>query len=168
MPRGPFPAHGDARSVQVDLRPECSDRLGSLPDGFQATGNAYQVEATYEPGRDPVRLLHPGLQLQALLVYPALVNAHASDRALSSSPDGKVWTKLDTLDTPNLLQVQGSAPTLGYLLAGAKIQPLSPGISSSSGGVPRPWLLIAGAILLLALAFGALARSRRGKETPRR
>jgi hypothetical protein len=50
---------------------------------------------------------------------------------------------------------------LGFLVAGARIEPPT----SSFGGRSREtWLLVGGAVLIVALTFAAYARGRRGSD----
>jgi hypothetical protein len=62
------------------------------------------------------------------------------------------------------VQVQGTVPSIGELLVGQKQEAIVTGTPapSSSGGFPRAWLLVVGALVIVALAFAAYARRRRG------
>jgi len=156
-----FPPHPGARSVSVMAQPVCASKFGALPGGLTATGNAYQVAATYEPGGDPVTKL--AFSAVGILVYPVSPTLHTTDHTLFLSPDGKTWQKLDSTDVPGLVQVQATVPSLGYLLVGQHQQAIGPsasGGSSGGGSIPTTWLLVAGAVLLVALAFAANARRR--------
>ncbi len=74
------------------------------------------MEATYEPGGrpDPSAGQEP---LEAILVYPLPPNAHATTRAVVSSPDGQAWRVSEGTDSPAIQQVEGPVETLGYVAA---------------------------------------------------
>ena len=158
-----FPPHPGAKSVDVKATPECASQVTGLPNGLSATGNVYQLAATYEPGGDPVtKLTFPPV---AILVYPVQPTLHTTNHTLFLSTDGKTWQAQDSTDVPGLVQVQGTVPSIGELLVGQKQEAIvtgTPGPTSSSGGFPRAWLLVVGAVVIVALAFAAYARRRRG------
>ncbi|MFL5737694.1 MAG: hypothetical protein ACJ76P_10180 [Actinomycetota bacterium] len=162
-----FPPHPGAHTIDVQATPQCTSKAGPLPNGLTATGNMYQVTATYEPGGDPVTTL--AFSAVGILVYPVQPTLHTTGHTLLLSPDAKTWQSLDSTDVPGLVQVQGSVPSLGYLIVGQHQEALTtgtpsssaPSSSSSSGGFPNAWLLVVGAVVILALAFAAYSRSRR-------
>ena len=156
-----FPPRQGARTVDVKATPQCASKVDGLPGGLVATGNVYRLAATYEPGGDPVKRL--AFSPVAILVYPAQPTLHTTDHTLFLSSDAKTWQSLDSTDVPGLVQVQGAVPSIGYLVVGQKQQPIVTGTPapSSSGGFPRAWLLIAGAVVIVALAFAAYSRRRR-------
>jgi hypothetical protein len=159
-----FPPHPGAHTIDVQATPQCTSKAGPLPNGLTATGNMYQVTATYQPGGDPVTTL--AFPAVGILVYPVQPTLHTTGHTLLLSPDAKRWQSLDSTDVPGLVQVQGSVPSFGYLIVGQHQQALATGTPSSSsapssGGFPNAWLLVVGAVVILALAFAAYARSQR-------
>jgi hypothetical protein len=159
-----FPAHQGAHTVDISATPECASSVGGLPNGLVATGNVYRITATYQPGGDPVtRLAFPPV---AILVYPVQPTLHTTDHTLFLSGDGKTWQSIDSTDVPGLVQVQGTVPSLGDLVVGQKQEALvtATPAPSASGGFPRAWLLVAGAVVILALAFFAYTRNRSRSE----
>ena len=159
-----FPPHRGAHTVDVKATPQCASQVEGLPSGLVATGNVYRLSATYEPGGDPVsKLTFPAV---GILVYPVQPTLHTTNHTLFLSPDGKTWQSLDSTDVPGLVQVQASVPSIGDLVVGQKQESIvtATPAQSSPGGFPRAWLLVAGALVLVALAFAAYSRSHRGRS----
>jgi hypothetical protein len=156
-----FPPHPGAKSVDITATPQCAPSVDGLPNGLVATGNIYQLSATYEPGGDSVKKL--AFSAVGILVYPVQPTLHTTNHTLFLSADGKTWQAIDSTDVPGLVQVQGTVPSLGSLLVGQKQEAIVTGTPapSSSGGFPRSWLLVVGAVVIVALAFAAYSRSRR-------
>jgi hypothetical protein len=155
-----FPPHPGAHTVDVSATPACASKVTGLPNGLHATGNVYHLTATYEPGGDPVKKL--AFSAVGILVYPVQPTVHTTDHTLFLSADAKTWQSLDSTDVPGLVQVQATVPSIGYLVVGQKEQSLVTATpAQSSGGFPRTWLLVVGAVVIVALAFAAYARSRR-------
>ncbi|MFL5767261.1 MAG: hypothetical protein ACJ758_05380 [Actinomycetota bacterium] len=157
-----FAQHAGANTVDVKATPECASKVSGLPNGLQPTGNIYRLTATYQPGGDPVsRLAFPAV---GILVYPVQPTLHTTDHTLFLSSDAKTWQALDSTDVPGLVQVQGTVPSLGYLIVGQKQDAIvtgTPAPTASSGGFPRAWLLVVGAVVIVALAFAGYTRNRR-------
>jgi hypothetical protein len=156
-----FPPHPGAHFVDVSATPACASKVTGLPNGLHATGNAYHLTATYQPGGDPVEKL--AFSAVGILVYPVQPTLHTTDHTLLLSSDAKTWQSLDSTDVPGLVQVQATVPSIGYLVVGQKEQPLVSATASpqSPGGFPRTWLLVVGAVVIVALAFAAYSRRRR-------
>jgi hypothetical protein len=158
-----FPPHPGAHAVDVKAAPSCASHVTGLPNGLVATGNVYTITATYEPGGDPVTKLAFGPV--GIMVYPVQPTLHTTNHTMLLSTDGgKTWQSLDSTDVPGLVQVQATVTALGELVVGQKQESLvsaTPAPGSSSGGFPRAWLLVAGALVLVALAFLAVTRGRR-------
>jgi hypothetical protein len=160
MPEGIFAPRRGATGVLVVAEPVDPAALPPLPGRLEATGNAYRISATYEPGSEAIASLRSSAS--ALLLYPVVVNLHATDHTLFLSPDGKSWQILRTIDTPNLVQAQASVPALGYLVVGAHLQPIA-SAAPAGGGIPGTWLLIAGAFLILGLEFAFYSLRERSR-----
>jgi hypothetical protein len=164
MRAGLFPSQPGAKDVLVVAKPMDPAKYPPLPNGLQVLGNAYTISAAYEPGSDRVkRLSFPAV---GILTYPIAVNLHTTDHTLFLSTDGKSWQAINSTDVPGLTQVQGTVPALGTLAVGARVEqvqngPASPTPATTGGGIPRSWLLIAGAVLILLLAGAAVAARRR-------
>ena len=78
----------EAGQIEVSLTVDPVDpaTLGSPGAGVTIFGNAYRLQATYQPSGDRAKLVLP---LDAVLIYPVTPNLHASVHQLSTSPDGQ-------------------------------------------------------------------------------
>jgi hypothetical protein len=162
MPAGVFSPEPDGSSVLVRATPECASALAPLPDGFRPTGNAYRLEARYQPGGAPVAHLNGPLLVVA--VYSVAPTIHSTQRTLFFSPDGRTWEPLHTTDTPASVELQGSVPAFGYVVTGAMLESIVSAPAARSSTSARIWLLLVGAVLIVALAFVAFARRRRASD----
>jgi len=161
---GSFAPRPGARSVDLDIQPECADKFPPLPSGLKAASNVYRLSATYKPGGPRVQELQPTDQpVTAVLTYSVVPTLHTSDHTVLFSKDGKSWQELQTTDMPSAVQVNAVVPSLGYLVVGQHQVPVVAGsrTATTSGGIPRSWLLVIGAVLIVALAVGAYVFGRR-------
>jgi len=165
---GAIPTQAGATSVHLTIDPLDPTTLGPLPNGLHVLGNAYRVQATYQPGGEPVtRLARTGL---LILVYPGLVT-HGKERSMMFAPDGKAWSKLQTTDdatnlqaSTNLERVNGDYEVAanGPVVVGS---PTPAGGSGGGGTSPVAWVVIGAAVVVA----GALVALRlRGRTSPER
>ena len=154
---GPAPG---AASVELRIDPVDPAELGAPGDGLEPFGNAYQVSATYRPGRTPV----PGLDrpLQAILVYPATSTLHANTHELLHSADGRTWQALESTDAPAQQQVEAQVPDLGYVMVAGVPSSVtaSPAPGAGGGTPPIAVALLVAAGVVLVIGLGLLVRGR--------
>ena len=108
-------------------------------------GNAYRLQATYQPSGDRVDLKLP---LDAILLYPvdaqpARVHPHSSTRR----PTGKTWTAQEGSDSLAQQQAEGPMPELGYVMVAGE-----PGASHRHRRREAPAAHRSTAIVLIVLA----------------
>ena len=121
-------------------------------------GNAYRLQATYQPSGDRVDLKLP---LDAILLYPVTPNLHASVHKLYTSPDGKTWTAQEGSDSLAQQQAEGPMPALGYVMVAGE-----PGAStvtpagSSGGSSSTAIVLIVLAACVGLIGLGLIVRGR--------
>jgi hypothetical protein len=163
------PANG-ATSVHLTITPLDPATIGPLPDDLHVLGNAYRIEATYQPGGDPVSRFTRRPLL--ILVYPGLAS-HGSDRSIVFAPDGKRWTSLKTTNdatnlqaSTDLQQLNGDfeVATTGTVSVGSP----SPGPAGGGGSSPVAWVVIGAAVVvavvLVAMRLRSRSRAPRGKR----
>ena len=118
---GPEPGRGAAPTsqtgVEVTVDPVDPATLGPAP-GLVTAGNAYQIQASYQPSGDKVEAL--GGQSSVGLVYPLLATAVADPggHQVLSSADGQAWEALQSTDTPGTHQVSARLARTGYVVVG--------------------------------------------------
>jgi hypothetical protein len=166
---GSIPQANGATSVHLTITPLDPATIGALPDDLHVLGNAYRIQATYQPGGDPVA--HFTRRPLLILVYPALVS-HGTDRTIVFAPDGKRWTSLKTTNdstnlqaSTNLLQLNGDfeVATTGTVTVGSP----SPGTTGGGGSSPVAWVVI-GAAVVVAGALVLLRIQSRNRNVRRR
>lgn len=154
---GSIPAAADQKSVQVTITPLDPATLGPAPKDLEFLGNAYRVEAAYQPSGDPVTELQGGGDQRIILVYPAVAGgaSHAA-RTILQSADGKSWEKLASQDSAAQQQVQAKVSGLGYFAAARPVE--SGGLGASAIGI----IVLAVVVAVL----GALVIARNVRRTP--
>ena len=75
-----------AESVKIAIEPVDPETIGDPPEGLGYDGNAYRIEASYQPSGDPVEIT---ADATVLLRYP-----FSATTILRR--DGDVWTELET------------------------------------------------------------------------
>jgi hypothetical protein len=139
-----IPTYND-RDVRIDITPKDPATYGSPSSRLAYSGNAYDIEATYEPSGKPAT---PSLNVTILLSYPT----NATTLLLRT---GGGWTKQPATDVPASQQLFAKTKMLGvFVAAGAAV-----------GNSLRWWTLgIASAIAaLLGTGFGLRERRRLGR-----
>jgi hypothetical protein len=143
VPQGAFAKKAGQIEVSLKIEPVDPATLGSPGAGVTIFGNAYRLEATYQPSGDPAKLVLP---VDAVLIYPVTPNLHAAVHQLYTSPDGQTWTAQQGSDSIAQQQAEGPVPELGYVVVAGETSasPVSP--SGGSGGSSNT------AIILIVLA----------------
>ena len=121
-------------------------------------GNAYRLEATYQPSGDPAKLVLP---VDAVLIYPVTPNLHAAVHQLYTSPEGQTWTAQQGSDSIAQQQAEGPVPELGYVVvAGETSAPVSPS-GGSGGSSSTAIILIVLAACVGLVGLGLIVRGRK-------
>jgi hypothetical protein len=159
LSQGAVPPRSGQTGVEVTVEPVDPATLGTVPAGLVAAGNAYQVQAGYQPSGGKVAAL--GGQSSVGLVYPLLNTAVADPggHQVLSSADGQVWEALPSTDTPGTHQVSARLPRTGYVLVG-----VAP--SAGSGSDPRNRILLLGTGIAVVVVGAALALRLRERSRP--
>ena len=94
LSQGAVPPRSGQRGVEVTIEPVDPATLGPAPSGLVTAGNAYQIQASYQPSGDQVETLAG--QSSIGLVYPLLNTAVADPggHQVLSSADGQAWESL--------------------------------------------------------------------------
>jgi hypothetical protein len=159
VPQGAFAKRAGQIEVTLAVDPVDPATLGSPGIGVSIFGNAFRLEATYQPSGDRARLVLP---LDAVMIYPVTPNLHAAVHQLYTSPDGQTWTAQQGSDSLAQQQAEGPVPELGYVMVAgeAGASPVTP--SGGSGGSSNA------AIILIVLAacvgligLGLIVRGRK-------
>lgn len=126
--------------VRVALTPLDPQTIAPAPQGLQFDGNAYRIEARYEPSGRPAVLRAP--------VTVVLRYATAGTQVVRASPSG--WTALRTIRYPgNLDLLVANTPSLGVF---------APAAPRSARYTSHPWGAVAAA-LAVGLAPPRLVRA---------
>lgn len=158
LPAGAIPAHAGDTSATISLTPVDPASLSPLPSGRYPYGNAYRLTITDKPsGTEVTTLATPG---NLILASPAVGNA------LLTSPGGNGWTVIPAhLFAPTNLLIGASITACGYYLVAGSVPVAgksSPTTSSSSNALLIGAIVVVLAIALLAIAYTATRRLRRG------
>jgi hypothetical protein len=145
VPRGGFPGQSGGASVVITIAPLHLRSVPPPPPGTVFDGNAYRVEARYDPSGSPAA---PVRRLTLVLSYPV----HAEEVMWL---DGGVWTPLPTTVFPVVQKLFAEPAALGTFVA-----------ASPAGRFhrPQPWWPYAAAggavVAAAAAAWWAAARLR--------
>jgi hypothetical protein len=159
------PPRAGQTGVEVMVDPVDPATLGPVPSGLVSAGNAYRVQAGYQPSGDKVEAL--GGQSSVGLVYPLLTTAVADTggHQVLSSADGRAWEALASTDTPGTHQVSARLSRTGYVMVG--VPPSAGGSQSDS----RSRILLFGTVVagvIVAAAFALRLRERSRPAPPGR
>lgn len=153
---GALAANGPDTGATLRLEPVDPGRLGALPAGLRAEGNAYLVAIDYEPsGTDVTTLATPGTV--------GLTSAAPADTLLYS-PDGRAWVTRPAKPLTGNNGLTGPLDAAGYYLAASHGEPRALGGSGSGSGAGVVLVLLALAVPV-ALAWLLLSRRRPGART---
>jgi hypothetical protein len=151
-----FKASAGQTNVAVDVTPVDPGTLAGPPEGMLVAGNAYQVKASYLPGKQSIGTVDG--ELSVGLVYP-LLSAPVADPAghvVLQSRDGRAWRQLPSVDVPGTHQVNAQLSEPGYVMAAVPAG--SANRNSLIDRLYRQGPLVAGALLLLFAAVFFLRR----------
>jgi hypothetical protein len=157
LAKGAFPPAAGQTSAEVTVTPMDPKTLGPAPAGLLITGNAYRLQATYEPGGTAVTALsHPS---DLALVYPASATSglHGPSHDVLTSVDGRAWRRLTTTDAPAAELATTTMSNLGYFVVAQSRSTLAAPAASSR--LPL-LLIIAVAWLLVLLGIYLIVRWR--------
>jgi hypothetical protein len=159
LSEGAVPARSGQTGVEVTVDPVDPATLGPVPSGLVSAGNAYRIQASYQPSGGQVEAL--GGQSSVGLVYPLLATAVADPggHQVLSSADGRGWEALSSADTPGTHQVSARLARTGYVLVGV---PPSAGGSSDS----RNRILLLGTGIAVVIVAAALVLRLRDRSRP--
>lgn len=155
LPDGAIPVHAPDLSANAHIEPLDPAKLGTIPDGLAADGNAYRLQLTYQPSKTEItRLVKPG---NVFLTVPQ------PSSTLFSSVNGREWKPLSAQHAggPGVLGAQ--LTDTGWFVAAM------PRSAAAKRGSPIGTIAVAVVTVLLALAlfFGPAAfRRLRGGNAP--
>ena len=161
VPQGAFAKRSG--QIEITLKVDPLDPATLASPGTQLTifGNAYRLQAAYQPSGEPATLKLP---LDAILLYPVTANLHASVHKLYTSPDGQTWTAQEGSDSLAQQQAEGPMPELGYVMVAGETGEASTvtpaGGSSGSSSTAIVLIVIAACVGLIGLGL-----LERGRET---
>jgi hypothetical protein len=161
LPKGAFAAAQGQRSVEVTVEPIGPSTVSPPDAPLHVIGNVYRLRATYTPSGTKAKL---EALSTVVLVYPLLANDHGAHTVIWSS-NGKRWEPLKTDDLPSIQQAGGNLDGFGYVAVAG--QPASPTAAGSSSGVgsSATIAIVAGLVVLAAVAaFLLRRRSARGSD----
>ena len=158
---GSIAARPGQERVQLTITPLAPSTLPPPGDGLSVFGNAYDIEATYRPSGDAVRNGDVSEPFDVILVYPFTSTLHAAAHQLLYSADGETWEPIDSTDTAQSQQAEGTVPGVGTVMVAGQATSTSPsgGDTGENTTVLTVVLVIAGCLLLIGIAL--LIRSRR-------
>jgi hypothetical protein len=162
VPQGSFAKKAGQIEVTLNVGPVDPATLGSPGADVTIFGNAYRLEATYQPSGDRAKLVLP---LDAVLIYPVTPNLHASVHQIYTSADGQTWTAQEGSDSLAQQQAEGPVPELGYVVVAGEAgpSPVSPS-GGSSGSSSTAIILIVLAACVGLIGLGLIVRGRGGRQ----
>jgi hypothetical protein len=160
LSQGAVPPRPGQTGVEVAVDPVDPATLGSPPSGLVTAGNAYRIQASYQPSGDEVGAL--GGQSSVGLVYPLLATAVADPggHQVLSSADGQAWEAIQSTDTPGTHQVSARLARTGYVMVG--VAPTA----GESGSDPRNRILLVGTGIAIVIVAAAVALRLRERARP--
>lgn len=162
VPHGAFEPRAGQIEVALSVDPLDPATLSSPGAALTIFGNAYRLQARYQPSGTAASLALP---LDVVLLYPVTTNLHAATHQLYTSSDGQTWTKQDGSDALSQQQAEGPMPALGdVLVAGtAGPSPVTPAPAGSSGSSTTTIVLIVIAACIGLMGLGFIVRGRGGR-----
>jgi hypothetical protein len=145
FPAGVVAIQSGAQSITVTIAPLDPVEGPSAPAGLRFDGNAYRVQARYEPSGDDARLAGP---VTLVIRYPRHGTA-----VLRSA--GRGWDILPATRYPGTLQVRANSDALGVFAAAAP---------AASGNGWVVYAAAAGGIAIVGLGWFLYRRRRRPRE----
>lgn len=142
LPAGAFPPRAGAGEVRTTVVPLDPNRLGALPAGLTANGNAYDIRLQYRPsGGRLTGLAAPG---NIILATPEPASV------LLFSPDGRRWETIDTQRVGGPDSVGGPFRSAGHYMAAV------PGVARAVEK-PAGWAQTARRALIVLLSAALVA-----------
>jgi hypothetical protein len=160
LSQGAVPPRPGQTGVEVAVDPVDPATLGPPPSGLVTAGNAYRIQASYQPSGDEVGAL--GGQSSVGLVYPLLATAVADPggHQVLSSADGQAWEALQSTDTPGTHQVSARLARTGFVMVGVAPTAAEPGTD------PRNRILLVGTGIAIVIVAAAVALRLRERSRP--
>jgi hypothetical protein len=147
-----IPAHGADTSVLAKITPLCAGKVGAVPAGYSAAGNAYRYALAYRPsGVAVTRTDKPG----NVIVRPPTT----ADALAYSADNGKTWQLLHSFHSGTSIGASFTAPGVYLALQRGTGNGLAPAASGGSG--TSPFLIGLLVALVAALIVGAVEFIRR-------
>jgi hypothetical protein len=162
---GAVPPSPGQTSVRVAVAPVDPAALGPRPEGLQALGSAYRLQASYAPSGDPIERF--AAEVRAGFSYSLAASTTLADLTLIHSRDGRAWTRLQTADDPMAREATSQIPGPGYLLLAASPAAAVTGDTPGAGWRRLVLALVAALALVAVLVLlRRRARLRRRHQGP--
>ncbi|MGI8777899.1 MAG: hypothetical protein ACR2LJ_11105 [Acidimicrobiales bacterium] len=160
LPTGAVAPHPGDTKIALTVTALDPATLGGLPGGLRANGNAYRIQAAYQPSGTAIDSFAQAGNLVLGVPEPF--------RVLLFSVDGRSWEQLP----PSKSELPAADSRIGYFLGTVEssVAPLTPRGSAGNGGV----MVVVLVVVVLALAFGLVPviylrrRNRRAASSARR
>ena len=144
-------------SVHIEVTPLDPAALGPRPEGLQAVGSAYRLQASYAPSGRPIESF--AAEVKAGFSYSLAASTTLADLSVMHSRDGRAWTKLDTADAPSVREATSQIPGPGYLLLATSPAAALTG-DTPGAGRRRLALALVAAVVLVAVLLVLRRRTR--------
>lgn len=151
LPQGSIPAHPGDDHITFRTTPLDPATLGKTDPSLRPNGNAYRVDATYQPSGTPIPALTKAGNIVLTVPEPS--------QGLLYSQDGATWQKLQSQEVGGPGTVGGPFSQTGLYLGAtsAFTASTSGGSSGSGGGSSIVGIVVVGALTIVvagALIFG--------------
>ncbi len=169
LPEGALPPRPGETAVRADITPLDPKKLGKTPAKLRPDGNAYRLQMTYRPSKQPLTTTTaPG---NIVLIVPAAADT------IFYSRDGNEWDMVPTqmlgdrrspLGVASLarLTVGTSFTRTGYYLAGTSVRDYTNPDKGKNTNPIVGWILI-GLALLLLVGYAVAVVQGRARGAPR-
>jgi hypothetical protein len=151
LAQGAIAARPGQSLVVLDIAPLDPAKLGKVPAGLLAAGNAYRLTAAYRPSGRPVGRLAG--ETNVGMVYPLLsvpVLGPAAHVVLWSR-NGRSWTRLSSVDAPGAHQASARITAPGYFLVAVPPGPVGQD-TGAGGGSALPLVLLVAVVAVATVA----------------
>lgn len=150
LPEGAFAAAPGQTGVELRIRPLAASAAPPPPPGVLIQGNAYRVDAAYQPSGVTASAAQP---VEIVLRYPV-----DATQVLQYAPQG--WQGVPTILESAMLSVAAQTTTFGLFAA------VTTGVPPARPGRVPPWAYAAAGLALLAAAGPTLVRRRAAGADP--
>ncbi len=152
MAQGEIAPNRADTSVLAKITPLCASKLGAVPSGYSAAGNAYRFALAYQPsGAAVTKTTKPG----NVIVRPPTT----ADALAYSADDGKTWQVLHSFHSGKSIGASFTAPGIYLALQRGTGNGLTP--ASSGGSGTSPFLIGVIVAVVAGLIVGAVELIRR-------